>query len=133
MASSGLISGSAILPVSTAPHKESLKKLMIMYLWASQSLGLYLRSVAFVRDAEPPLLLLLLEFDARWARSFRRPPVADLRRPCFLAIFDDEAFLMMKPAYGSVYTQNSGVWRSDELQKALSSGGGSRVRPESPV
>ena len=113
MASSGLISGSAILPVSTAPHKESLKKLMIMYLWASQSLGLYLRSVAFVRDAEPPLLLLLLllllEFDARWARSFRRPPVADLRRPCFLAIFVDEAFLMMKPACGSVYTQNSGV------------------------
>ena len=121
MASSGSISGSAISPESTAPHKESLKKLIMMYLWASQSFGLYLRSVAFVRDAELLFLVFLL-VDARWARSSWWPPLAALlRRPRFLAI------LMVKPTYGSVYTQDSGVWRSDELQKALSPGGGNRL------
>ena len=86
----------------------------MMYLWASQSFGLYLRSAAFVRDAEPPFELVLF-VDARWARSSCWPPVAALvRRPrLFLAM------LMVRPTYGSVYTQDSGVWRSDEWQKAL--------------
>ena len=103
MASSGSISGLAISPDSTAPHKESLKWLVMMYLWASQSFELYFRSVAFIRDAELPFLLFLV-VDARWARSSWWPPLAALlRRLRFLAI------LTVKPAYESVYTQDSGV------------------------
>ena len=121
MARFGSISGLEIFPESTAPHRESSKWLRMMYLSFSQCVELYLRSVALVRFAESPFFLLFL-LDARWARSPWWPPLAALlRRPRLLAM------LVVKPTYGSVYTQDSGVRRSGELQKALSPGGGFRV------
>ena len=119
MTSFGSISGLEIFPESTAPHKESSKWLRMMYLSFSQCDELYFRSVALVRFAELPFFLFL--FDARWARSPWWPPLAALlRRPRLLAM------LVMKPTYGSVYTQDSGVRRSGELQKA-------RVQVAGPV
>ena len=58
MASPGSITGACSVPFSTAPHMESPKWLLMMYLCASQCLGWYLRSVALVRVAELSLVLV---------------------------------------------------------------------------
>ena len=65
---------------------ESPKWLVMMYLCASQCLGLYLRSVALVRVAELPLVLLEDEAETRWACSWLRLPLAPRLRPRFFAM-----------------------------------------------
>ena len=137
MASSGSISGASMSPLSTAPHMESPKWLVMMYLWASQCLGLYLRSVALVRVAELPLLLVADGAEARWARSWLRLRLAPRLRPRFFAMLAKSRWIevwlkwievpsgtcstrrrscclvvdagsLVKPAYVAVYERDSG-------------------------